>query len=94
MIFAADALELARLADSLIGYGTADGFEAQMREAIDGDFPAGADPVEVCIDDIDCALSVLGYVLARDRDPETQCLRYAVDVDGVTASTGIVSSGD
>lgn len=46
------------------------------------------------IDDIDCALSVLGYVLVRDRDPKTQCLRYAVDVDGVTASTGIVSSGD
>lgn len=49
MIFAADVLELARLADSLIGYGAADGFEAQMREAIDGDFPAGADPVEVCL---------------------------------------------
>lgn len=94
MIPAADVMDLARLADGLIGYGAADGFEAQMREALDGDFPDVADPVEVCIDDIDCALSVLGYVLHRHRDPETHDVRYAVDVDGVAARPGIVSRGD
>ncbi len=94
MITAADVMELARLADGLIGYGAADGFEAQMREAVEGDFPDGADPEEVCVDDIDCALSVLGYVLHRQRDPDTHALRYAVDVDGVTARTGIVGAGD
>lgn len=94
MITAADVMELARLADGLIGYGAADGFEAQMREAAEGDFPDGADPEEVCVDDIDCALSVLGYVLHRQRDSETLEPRYAVDVDGVTASAGIVRGGD
>lgn len=93
MITTADVMELARLADGLIGYAATDGFEAQMRDALEGEFPDGAEPVEVCIDDIDCMLSTLGYNLHRQRDPNTHLLRYAVDVDGIAPAPGIVSTG-
>lgn len=83
---AADDLDLARIADTLLADPAAGGFQAQMREALDGEFPDGADPVQVCIDDIHCALSVAGYVLRRQRDPATLGYRYTVEV----AEPGIV----
>ncbi len=67
IITTADLAELASAADSIIGYAAADGYTAQMDQALNGEWPEGADPVQVCIDDMQCHLDTLGYGRRRDE---------------------------
>lgn len=67
---ASGPVALGALADSLIGYGYADGYELAARQAAQrnglGD---GGDYVETVVDDIACRLENDGWTVQRHRSP-------------------------
>jgi hypothetical protein len=67
---------LAATADTLYGFNPADpsNLAHRMARALDGEWPDGADPVEVCTDDILCFLAGVGYDLTRGENGEWQIL--------------------
>jgi hypothetical protein len=67
-------VEFAKTADTIYGFAPADPWNLanQMHKAIHGRHPTGADPVEVCVDDIICFLAGKGYDVSRGEERQWQ----------------------